>query len=142
MLFKHFSNWLVSKLVFSSAKIANATVQNFGFGFYFPIHVPTGSSYDYTFFEYIDTWLRTTYGQGNVILSYVTREYVDPDTNPGDDPGFLQPDVERELSRRTSMNDDDFNENNKRVWLMLRAVTHKTDAWSIIKGLHLTYSTF
>jgi len=32
------------------------------------------------------------------------------------------------------MIDDDFNENNKRVWLMLRAVTHKTDAWSIIKG--------
>jgi len=32
------------------------------------------------------------------------------------------------------MLDDDFNENNKRVWFMLRAVTHKTDAWAIIKG--------
>jgi len=84
--------------------------------------------------EDIDTWLRRTYGQGNVILSYITREYVDLDTNPEDHPGFLQPDVESELIRRTSMNDDDYNENNKRVWLMLRAVTHKTDAWSIIKG--------
>jgi len=67
-------------------------------------------------------------------LSYITREYIDPDTNPEDDPGFLLPDVESELIRRASMIDDDFNENNKRVWLMLRAVTHKTDAWSIIKG--------
>jgi len=78
-----------------------------------------------TLLEDIDTWLKRT---------YVTREYVDPNMNPDDDPGFLQPDVESELIRRTSMNDDDFNENNKRVWLMLRAVTHKTDAWSIIEG--------
>ena len=84
--------------------------------------------------EDIDSWLRRTYGQGNVLLSYVTREYIDPDMNPEPDPGFLQPDVEGELIRRASMNDDDFNENNKRVWLMLRAVTHKTDAWAIIKG--------
>jgi len=84
--------------------------------------------------EDIDTWLRRTYGQGNVILSDITREHVDPDTNPENGPGFLQPDVENELIRRTSMIDDDFNENNKRVWLMLRAVTHKTDAWSIMKG--------
>jgi len=35
--------------------------------------------------------------------------------NPDEDPAFLQPDVESELIRRTSMNDDDFNENNKRV---------------------------
>jgi len=84
--------------------------------------------------EDIDTWLRRTYGQGNVILSYVTREYVDPDTNPEVDPGFLHHDVESELIRRASMIDDEFNENNKRMWLMLRAVTHKTDAWSIIKS--------
>jgi len=88
--------------------------------------------------EDIDTWLRRTYGQGNVILSYITSKYVDPDTNPEDDPGFLQPDVESELIRRASMIDEDFNENNKRVWLMLRAVTHKTDAWSIIKGFART----
>jgi len=54
--------------------------------------------------------------------------------NPEPVPGFLQPDVEKELIRRVSMLDDNFNENNKRVWLMLRAVTHKTDAWAIIKG--------
>jgi len=54
--------------------------------------------------------------------------------NPEPVPGFLQPDVEGELIRRALMLNDDFNENNKRVWLMLRAVTHKTDAWSIIKG--------
>jgi len=87
-----------------------------------------------TLLEDIDTWLRRTYGQGNVLLSYVTREYVDPNLDPEPDPGFLQPDFESELIRRASMNDDDFNENNKRVWLMLRAVTHKTDAWQIIKG--------
>ena len=58
--------------------------------------------------------------------------------NPEPDPGFLQPDVESELIRRASMIDDDFNENNTRVWLMLRAVTHKTDAWSIIKGFART----
>ena len=40
-------------------------------------------------FEDIDTWLRRTYGQGNVLLSYVTRDYVDPDMNPEPDPGFL-----------------------------------------------------
>jgi len=88
--------------------------------------------------EDIDRWLRRTYGQGNIILSYVTREYLDPDTDPEDDPGFLQPDVEGELIRRASMLDDDYNENNKRVWLMLRAVTHKTDAWQIIKGYSTT----
>jgi len=87
-----------------------------------------------TLLEDIDTWLRRTYGQGNVLLSYITREFVNPNMNPEPDPGFLQPDVEGELIRRTSMNDDDFYENNKRVWLMLRAVTHKTDAWAIIKG--------
>jgi len=64
--------------------------------------------------------------------------YYLPDMNPEPDPGFLQPDVESELIRRASMIDDDFNENNKRVWLMLRAVTHKTDAWSIIKGFAKT----
>jgi len=84
--------------------------------------------------EDIDTWLRRTYGQGNVLLSYVTRDYVDPNMDPEADPGFLQPDVESELIRRASMYDDDFNENNKRDWLMLRAVTHKTDAWQTIKG--------
>ena len=84
--------------------------------------------------EDIDTWLRRTYGQGNVMLTYVTRDYVDSVMNPEPDPGFLQPDVEGELIRRASMLDDDFNENNKRVWLMLRVVTHKTDAWAIIKG--------
>ena len=46
--------------------------------------------------EDIDTWLRRTYGQGNVLLRYVTRDYVDPDMNPEPDPGFLQPDVEGE----------------------------------------------
>ena len=83
--------------------------------------------------EDIDSWLRRTYGQGNVLLSYVTREFVDPNTNPEADPDFLQPDVESELIRRASMHDDDFNENNKGVWLMLRAVNHKTNAWQIIK---------
>ena len=84
--------------------------------------------------EDIDSWLSRTYGRGNILLSYVTREFADPNMDPEADPGFLQPDVERELTRRASMYDDDFNENNKRVWLMLRAVTHKTDAWQIIKG--------
>jgi len=84
--------------------------------------------------EDIDSWLSRTYGRGNILLSYVTREFADPNMDPEADPGFLQPDVESELIRRASMYDDDFNENNKRVWLMLRAVTHKTDAWQIIKG--------
>ncbi len=66
-------------------------------------------------------------------MSYVTREFADPNMDPEGDPGFLQPDVESKLIRRASMYDDDFNENNKRVWLMLRAVAHKTDAWQIIK---------
>jgi len=47
--------------------------------------------------EDIYTWLRRTYGQGNVLLTYITRDYVDPDMNPEADPGFLQPDVEGEL---------------------------------------------
>ena len=88
-----------------------------------------------TLLEDIDSWLSRTYGRGNILLSYVTRVYADPNLNPEGDPGFLQPDVENELIRRASMFDDDFNENNKRVWLMLRAVTHKTDAWQIIKGV-------
>ena len=58
--------------------------------------------------EDIDTWLRRTYGQRNMNLSYVTREYVDSDTNPEDDPRLLQPDVESELIRRASMIDDAF----------------------------------
>ena len=81
-----------------------------------------------TLLEDIDSWLSRTYGEGNALLSYITREFVDPDMNPEADPGFLQPDFESEIIRRASMYDDDFNENNKRVWLMLRAVTHKTDA--------------
>jgi len=87
-----------------------------------------------TLLEDIDSWLSRTYGQGNVRLSYVTREYVGLDMNPEADPEFLQPDVETELIRRASMYDEDFNEKKKRVWIMLRAVTHKTDAWQIIKG--------
>ena len=59
--------------------------------------------------------------------------YPNLDLEP--DPGFLQPDVEIELIRIASMNDGDFDKRNKRAWLMLRAVTHKTDAWQIIKDL-------
>ena len=75
----------------------------------------------------------------------MTREYVDPNLDPEPESGFLQPDVEIELVRRASMIDDNFNENNKRVWLMLRAVTHKADAWQMqgfrIAGRHISPSS-
>ncbi len=43
--------------------------------------------------EDIDSWLSRTYGRGNILLSYVTREFADPNMDPEADPGFLQPDV-------------------------------------------------
>ena len=85
--------------------------------------------------EDIDSWLGKAYGQGNILLCYVTRECVNPALNLANpDPGFTRPSIEAELIRRAIHTDDVYQENNKKVWLMIRAVTHKTDAWSIVKG--------
>ena len=42
-----------------------------------------------TLLEDIDSWLSRTYGRGNILLSYVTREFADPNMDPEGDPGFL-----------------------------------------------------
>ena len=41
--------------------------------------------------EDIDSWLSRTYGRGNLLLSYVTREFADPNMNPDADLNFGHP---------------------------------------------------
>jgi hypothetical protein len=86
-----------------------------------------------TMLEDIDSWLGKAYGHENILLSYITREFSDPADNPMPDPGLFRPTIDMELVRRARHDDDVFVENNKKVWQMIRAVTHKTDAWSVVK---------
>ena len=88
--------------------------------------------------EDIDSWLSKAYGQNEIILSYITRDYPKPADDPVADPGFLRPSIESELIRRAKHDDDNYEENNKKVWSMIRAVTHKTDAWAIVKAFSRT----
>ena len=84
--------------------------------------------------EDIESWLKNAYGEGNLLLSYVTREYANPDENPRTDPGFLNPSIRSKLIRQTTHSDSDFDVNNGKVWLMIRATTQKTYARSIVKS--------
>ncbi|CAJ1928385.1 unnamed protein product [Cylindrotheca closterium] len=88
--------------------------------------------------ESLEQWLKRNRGKGGTLLTYVIREYQNPDDNPTADPGFLMPSVEDEAIRRSLHQEDQFVANNKAVWNMLYSVCHGTDAWPVIKGYKTT----
>lgn len=86
--------------------------------------------------ENIESWARTAYGYRGIRLDYIIRkESAIPAIG---DPGFLRADdgsrsMEEELVRRAAHTGAVFRRNNQKLWVMLHAVTHETDAYNHVR---------
>ena len=84
--------------------------------------------------ENMEAWIHSSYGLERLPLAYLVRTVIDV-ADPGDDPlGYGQPLFHEELIRRASHNGAVYAANNEKLWLMVRHVTHGTEAWSFVKG--------
>ena len=77
--------------------------------------------------EDMDAWIANSYGLDDLPLSYVVRVTVQPPLE-ANDVAVGQPTWEQDLIRRASHQDDAYGHNNELIWLMIRHVTHGTDA--------------
>jgi hypothetical protein len=83
-------------------------------------------------------WIEASYGVEEIPLSYIIRDRVDPDEPPGDNDEYPvgRPTFEQELIRRAEHGNETYHMNNKKIWKMVRHVTHGTDAWSFVKAFN------
>ena len=82
-------------------------------------------------FESILSYLGVKTGESGVPLLYVVREESDLPTG---DPGFGTPSFDEEIQSRGRHNGHFWRGDNKMVWLIVKALTEGTSAWTTIKS--------